>query len=105
MRGLGRRAEHFHAMNVFGDAAKLILHEKAEVLRRSGLLRYTGPPESGLKLIGGCGNVKAHIRRDRVCFGPKARAFGIDPPRGLLLAGISGCGKTAISLAAGAVLS
>ena len=83
-----------------GDAAKLILHEKAEVLRRSGFLKYMEPPEGGLQLIGGCDAVKAHIRRDKACFSPEARAFGIDPPRGLLLVGVPGCGKTAISLAA-----
>lgn len=83
-----------------GDAAKLILHEKAEVLRRSGLLKYAEPPAGGLGLIGGCDAVKEHIRWDKLCFGDDARAFGIDPPRGVLLVGISGCGKTAISLAA-----
>jgi len=88
-----------------GEAAGLILREKAEVLRRSGLLKYLEPPTGGLDLIGGCDNVKAHIRRDKVCFTEEARAFGIDPPRGLLLVGISGCGKTAISLSAAAELA
>jgi ATP-dependent 26S proteasome regulatory subunit len=86
------------------DAAQLILHEKADVLRRSGLLKYQQPPAGGLELIGGCEQVKTHVRRDKTCFTPDARAFGIDPPRGLLLAGIPGCGKTAISLAAAAEL-
>jgi len=48
--------------------------------------------------------VKHHIQRDKACFSDKARAFGIDPPRGILLTGVSGCGKTAISLAAAAEL-
>jgi hypothetical protein len=87
-----------------GDAAKLILHEKAEVLRRLGLLKYVEPPTGGLALIGGCDTVKQHIRRDKACFGDDARAFGIDPPRGLLLVGVPGCGKTAISLCAAAEL-
>jgi len=86
------------------EAAGLILHEKAEVLRRSGLLKYLEPPAGGLDLIGGCNGVKEHIRRDKLCFGEDARAFGIDPPRGLLLVGVPGCGKTAISLAAAAEL-
>jgi hypothetical protein len=86
------------------DAAKLILHEKAEVLRRSGLLKYLEPPAGGLDQIGGCENVKAHIRRDKACFGPKARSFGIDPPRGAAAGGSSrlrqdshlpGCGRRA----------
>jgi len=68
------------------------------------LLKYQEPPEAGLSLIGGNDAVKRHIQRDKACFTDKARAFGIDPPRGILLTGISGCGKTAISLAAAAEL-
>lgn len=86
-------------------AAKLILHEKAEVLRRSGLLKYLEPPEGGMGLIGGCEAVKAHIRRDKACFSKDAKSFGIDPPKGILLVGVSGCGKTAISLSAAAELN
>ena len=58
------------------DAASLILHEKAEVLRRSGLLKYCEPPAGGLALIGGNDNVKRHIARDKACFGDAARAGG-----------------------------
>lgn len=92
----------FKSLN--NDAAKLILREKAEILRRSGLLKYTEPPEDGLGLIGGNDAVKQHIRRDKACFTLEAKRFGIDPPRGIMLTGISGCGKTAISLAAAAEL-
>jgi hypothetical protein len=41
----------------------------------------------------------------KACFSDEARAFGIDPPRGIMLTGVSGCGKTAISLAAAAASS
>ena len=88
-----------------GDAAKLILREKAKLIRRSELLKYVEPPENGLSLIGGNEAVKDHIRRDKACFTDEAKQFGIDPPRGILLTGVSGCGKTAISLAAAAELS
>jgi hypothetical protein len=36
-----------------GAAARLILSEKAEVIRRTGLLVYRDPPAGGLDLIGG----------------------------------------------------
>jgi len=36
------------------SAVRLILHEKAEVIRRTGLLEYRDPPEGGLERIGGC---------------------------------------------------
>ncbi len=85
-------------------AAKLILHEKADLLRRNGLLKYLEPPPGGMSLIGGCEAVKDHIRRDKTCFGEDAQAFGIDSPKGIMLVGISGCGKTEISLNAAAEL-
>ena len=81
-----------------GEAARLILNEKAEVIRRTGLLDYRDPPAGGLDLIGGWENVKRHVQLDEPCFGPDARDFGIEFPRGLLLVGISGGGKTQMSL-------
>ena len=86
----------FKALNE--DAARLILNEKADVIRRTGLLEYRDPPAGGLDLIGGWENVKRHVQLDKPCFAPKAREFGIEFPRGLLLVGISGCGKTQMSL-------
>ena len=80
------------------EAARLILNEKAEVIRRTGLLDYRDPPEGGLDIIGGWENVKKHVQLDKPCFAPKAREFGIEFPRGLLLVGISGGGKTQMSL-------
>jgi len=71
----------------YGRGRQLILHEKAEVLRRGGLLKYLEPPAGGLDLSGGNDNVKRHIERDKSCFSTKAKAFGIDPPRGLMLTG------------------
>ena len=81
-----------------GEAARLILNEKAEVIRRTGLLDYRDPPTGGLALIGGWENVKRHVELDKPCFSPSARDFGIEFPRGLLLVGISGGGKTQMSL-------
>jgi hypothetical protein len=53
-----------------GEAARLILNEKAEVIRRTGLLDYRDPPAGGLDLIGGWENVKRHVQLDKPCFGP-----------------------------------
>jgi ATP-dependent 26S proteasome regulatory subunit len=81
-----------------GEAARLILNEKAEVIRRTQLLDYRDPPQGGLDLIGGWENVKRHVQLDKPCFSSEAREFGIEFPRGLLLVGISGGGKTQMSL-------
>ena len=46
-----------------GEAASLILHEKANILRRGGLLKYQEPPEGGLELIGGNTSIKQTHRQ------------------------------------------
>ena len=87
------------------EAARLILREKAEVIRRTGLLEYRDPPEGGLDVIGGWENVKRHVQLDKPCFSKNAREFGIEFPRGLLLVGVSGGGKTQMSLCIASYLS
>jgi len=80
------------------QAVDLMMREKTEIVRRTGLLTYREPTAGGLDLIGGWYNVKQHVMRDKPCFRDDARQFGIGFPRGLLLVGIPGCGKTQMSL-------
>lgn len=58
-----------------GDAGKLILHEGAEILRRTGLLKYLDPLDGGLSLIGSNDSVKRHIQRDKACLSSEARSL------------------------------
>jgi AAA+ superfamily predicted ATPase len=44
--------------------------------------------------IGGLGNLKRWLERRHSGFSAKARQFGLDPPRGILLLGVQGCGKS-----------
>lgn len=44
--------------------------------------------------IGGLTNLKRWLNQRRGGFSPQARAFGLDPPRGMLLLGVQGCGKS-----------
>ncbi|MHB8900111.1 MAG: AAA family ATPase [Thermoguttaceae bacterium] len=44
--------------------------------------------------IGGLGNMKKWLNQRRGGFSPAARKFGLDPPRGILLLGVQGCGKS-----------
>jgi SpoVK/Ycf46/Vps4 family AAA+-type ATPase len=72
---------------------KLILEEKRQVIRKSGLLEYY-PTEESLASIGGLEHLKAWLNNRAAAFGEKARAFGLPEPRGLLLLGVQGCGKS-----------
>lgn len=44
--------------------------------------------------IGGLDNLKAWLGKRRNGMSKKARAFGLEPPRGILLLGVQGCGKS-----------
>lgn len=76
-----------------------IVKEKEQVIRKSGHLEYFHPKAS-LDDIGGLDNLKSWLRRRRQSFTPDARDFGLESPRGVLLLGLPGTGK---SLAAKAV--
>jgi ATP-dependent 26S proteasome regulatory subunit len=81
------------------DAIHTITREKASIIKASGLLTYTEPPDGGLDIVGGYDALKQHILLDKPCFTQEARDFGIEFPKGILLVGVMGCGKTLLSLA------
>jgi SpoVK/Ycf46/Vps4 family AAA+-type ATPase len=75
------------------DDLGLILDEKRQVIRKSGLLEYTHA-DTNLATVGGLDNLKDWLARRGSAFGDKARAFGLPAPKGLLLLGVQGCGKS-----------
>lgn len=76
-----------------------IVKEKEQVIRKSGHLEYFHP-KATLSDIGGLDNLKSWLNRRRQAFSKDARNFGLETPRGILLLGLPGTGK---SLAAKAV--
>ncbi|MFC6670769.1 AAA family ATPase [Marinobacterium aestuariivivens] len=77
----------------------LIVGEKEQVIRKSGHLEYFHP-KARLDDIGGLDRLKAWLQRRNQAFSEEAREFGLEAPRGVLLLGLPGTGK---SLAAKAV--
>lgn len=80
---------------------KVVKSEKEQVIRKSGLLEYI-EPEVNFDNIGGLQNLKTWVRRRKQAYSAHARSFGLEPPRGLVITGIQGCGK---SLACKAIAS
>ena len=76
-----------------------VYHEKRQIIRKSGVLEYIDPEES-IERIGGLASLKDWLRKRRRAFHPKARQFGLPMPKGAMILGVQGCGK---SLAAKAV--
>ncbi len=70
-----------------------VLDRKAQILKEDGLLEYF-PAEDNPAELGGFERLKAWLARARMGFSERARALNLSPPRGLLLVGIQGCGKS-----------
>jgi len=75
------------------DDIPLILDEKKQVVRRTGVLEFFEHDES-LSTVGGIDGLKQWLASRTSAFGERARAFGLPQPRGLLLLGVQGCGKS-----------
>jgi hypothetical protein len=75
------------------DDVPRVLEEKRQVIRKSGLLEYF-PPEGRLADVGGLDLLKEWLGRRGAAFSEAARRFGLPEPKGLLLLGVQGCGKS-----------
>ncbi|HLJ75178.1 MAG TPA: AAA family ATPase, partial [Thermoanaerobaculia bacterium] len=76
-----------------GKDLATIIHAKGDVIDQSGVLEFF--PVDGNKFeLGGFGGLKAWLDRARVGFSSQARALNLRPPRGILLVGVQGCGKS-----------
>ena len=75
------------------SAVPLVAQEKKAVIRRSRVLEYHDP-QDGLRDVGGLDLLKDWLKKRGRAFGAGAREFGLEPPRGALLLGVQGCGKS-----------
>ena len=74
------------------DIAK-VLEEKRQAIRQTGILEFFTVRES-LKNVGGLENLKQWVRIRQDAFTEEARRYGIPNPKGVLLVGIQGTGKS-----------
>src|SRR5262245_24036189 len=84
----------FGSRKTFDDAAFLeVLAEKEQMSRKEGVLEFV-PPRFSLEDVGGYAILKAWLEKRRQLFSKDALDAGIPIPKGILLMGISGCGKS-----------
>jgi len=72
---------------------KHILDRKKKLIAQDGVLELY-PAETSLQQVGGLENLKAWLRTRGAAFSAEAQRYGLEPPRGLLLLGVQGCGKS-----------
>ncbi|MGN6553092.1 MAG: AAA family ATPase [Verrucomicrobiota bacterium] len=76
-----------------GDYVKEVFAEKQQIIRKSGLLEYHAAEED-FASVGGLSVLKDWLTKRSVAFTEEARAFGLPSPKGILLIGVQGCGKS-----------
>ncbi len=80
----------------------VILSEKEQIIRKSGILEYY-PFNEQITDVGGLDLLKDWMEKRTVAFTEKARDFGLPAPRGVLLLGVQGCGKSLSAKAIGSL--
>ncbi len=70
-----------------------VLEEKRQAIRQTGILEFL-PSQASLKNVGGLQNLKQWVKMRQDAFTEEARRFGIPNPKGVLLVGIQGTGKS-----------
>ncbi|HEV2454831.1 MAG TPA: AAA family ATPase [Verrucomicrobiae bacterium] len=75
------------------DDVNEVFAEKQQIIRKSGLLEYC-KTEENFAQIGGLSVLKDWLAKRAVAFTNEAREFGLPFPKGILMLGVQGCGKS-----------
>jgi len=70
-----------------------VLEAKKELLRHSGMLEFIDASDN-MASVGGLDNLKRWLAQRRGAWEESAREFGLEPPRGMIVLGVQGCGKS-----------
>ena len=80
------------------NSIAILLSEKKQIISQTEILEYWSSSEN-IQNIGGVENLKDWLKKRKTSFGIQASNYGLPTPRGLLLIGIQGTGKSLTSKA------
>ena len=75
------------------DTISDVLEAKKDLLRHSGMLEFIDVSEN-MASIGGLENLKGWLAQRRGAWESSAKEFGLEPPKGVIILGVQGCGKS-----------
>nr|YP_010537112.1 hypothetical protein ON770_pgp082 [Lithodesmioides polymorpha]UYC30899.1 hypothetical protein [Lithodesmioides polymorpha] len=75
------------------NSIAILLNEKKQIISQTEILEYWSVNEK-ITNIGGVNNLKEWLKKRKTSFGVQASNYGLPTPRGLLLVGIQGTGKS-----------
>jgi SpoVK/Ycf46/Vps4 family AAA+-type ATPase len=75
---------------------EVVLSEKKQLIRRNGILEYVEEDET-IDSVGGLEELKHWLRQRSNAFTERAREYGLPQPKGMLILGVPGCGKSLIA--------
>ncbi|MGG6292794.1 AAA family ATPase [Leptolyngbya sp. AN02str] len=74
----------------------IVLSEKKQLIRRNGILEFIEEDET-IDSIGGLEELKHWLHQRSNAFTERAREYGLPQPKGMLILGVPGCGKSLIA--------
>jgi SpoVK/Ycf46/Vps4 family AAA+-type ATPase len=74
----------------------IILSEKKQLIRRNGILEFIEEDET-IDSVGGLEELKGWLVQRSNAFTERARTYGLPQPKGMLILGVPGCGKSLIA--------
>ena len=78
------------------DEVDIVLSEKKQLIRRNGILEYM-EEDATIDAVGGLEELKKWLKQRSNAFTERAREYGLPQPKGMLILGVPGCGKSLIA--------
>lgn len=90
------RKAYIKAGRLTEKEVEIVLSEKKQLIRRNGILDYIEEDET-IDSVGGLEELKVWLKQRSNAFTERAREYGLPQPKGMLILGVPGCGKSLIA--------
>ncbi|AFZ29720.1 MULTISPECIES: AAA family ATPase [Chroococcaceae] len=91
-----RKAQVYTKGQLTENEVDIVLSEKKQLIRRNGILEFIEEDET-LEAVGGLEELKRWLKQRSNAFTERAREYGLPQPKGMLILGVPGCGKSLIA--------